>query len=268
MGLRRHFRDAAALLFAVIWCGSIQAGFFEGSISASIQNPVFNGSFGNNTSTAVYSISGSSIRWGSNAGSGPGMSIFHFFPNQSISAFSDDPISLGTVTFFNGTSELNSLIYGFDLVLDFIPAGGSPDVTTLVRRVGIGTTFNTGVTPSGDADYLSIEGLANSFWVWESIGATASLSGAIVGNPHFELHEVIPVAEFTVFTDPDPTRTDPYVYDPNDFTTIAGAHPFGFSAPAPAAVPEPASLTLVGLGAIGCFFGRAVRRRRQTTQAV
>ncbi|MGE3999074.1 MAG: choice-of-anchor K domain-containing protein [Planctomycetaceae bacterium] len=263
--MRACFHVAAALFSVLFWCGDVRAaGFFVGSISASIENPRFNGSFGDNTSTAIYNIYGggstASINWGTNAGQGPGMSIFHFFANQSISVLNDQPFELGKITFFNGTSQLNSLIYGFDLVLDFIPAAGFPEVDTMRLGVSIGTTFNTGVTQSGDADYVNLAGLPNALWVWESFGGTGSVSGSIVGDPYFELQDLVPIDEITIFTDPDPNRMDAYVYNPDDFTTLTGTGLgliVGFAAPP---VPEPSSAVLMGVGSL-CIV--AVLRRRK-----
>src|SRR4051812_34778999 len=119
-GLARSFGFAVLALAAA--GGSAQAGFFAGAISAHFENPVLSGSVyradgtvdstWDNTSTATYNTYGdgtvTTLLWGSNAG-GPGYSLLNFFPNQNVQTFNNQPFELGTVTYFNGTSQLNSL---------------------------------------------------------------------------------------------------------------------------------------------------------------
>ena len=176
-----HFLASAALSIAAA-CGTAQAGFFTGSINAHFANPVLAGSvYGegsyNNTSSARYSFHGSgtsaAVNWGTNS-SGPGSSTLVFSPNQNVATSDNTEFSFGTVSFYNGTSTLESLIFGIDLILDFIPSGGGPAVDTLTLHVGIGTTFNGG-DANANAYFISIPGLSNSFFSYEGFSGAGNV---------------------------------------------------------------------------------------------
>ena len=241
---------------------SAQAGFFIGSISARFENPTLSGSirnpatFYNNTGSASYSASGggatSTFRWGSS-----GYSSLNFFANQDVQVNSDEPFSFGTVTYYNGTSELSSLVFGVNLVLEFI---GSPTVSKLTIPISIVTTNNIG-DANANADYISFgTQVPVSFFTYEGIGATAILKGSIVGNPHMIPSDITVLESFTLYTGTDPQGSEPY--DPSQYTTYdSPGFSGGFAAPTPV-IPEPSSLVLFGIGTLGLI--RQVRRRRQT----
>jgi hypothetical protein len=253
-------------------CGTAQAGFFVGSIDARFENPVLTGAViqpngivyqnFDNTSSAVYSAYEDGptavFTWGSNAGA-PGMSILTFFPNQSVAVADNVEFQLGTVTFYNGTSTLESLVFGADLVLDFIPAGGGPAVDTLTIPVGIGTTVNVG-DAAGNADFVGIPGIANVFFTYEGFGATALVNGMIVGDPYFSLESFTVVDNFILYT--GPPEYGPY--DPNNFTTYdSPGFAGGFTGPTP--TPEPSSIVLLVTGVFSFLGMRSVRRWKKSS---
>lgn len=269
-----------AIVTTALASGTARAEFFIGSINAHFENPVLTGSVYlgggsfNNTSSARYTIYGNgpiaAINWGTNAGA-PGSSTLVFSPNQNVAVFDDVEFQLGTVTLYNGTSTLESLIFGIDLVLDFIPAGGGPAVDTLTLRVGIGTTFNVG-DASANADFVSIPGIAHSFFAFEGLGATANVFGRIVspqqssqlsiaatGDAQLVPESFQVVENFLLYTGPETPRP----YDPADYTTYdSPGFAGGFTGPTPV-VPEPGSLVLLATGAFSCL-GLSYFRRSKT----
>ena len=94
---------------------------------------------------------------------------------------------LGTLTYANGTSDLDSLIFGATLTLTAVRNDGGPAVDPFVVLVGLTTTNNTG-TAAQNADFVDFgNGLGTTqpvtFNVYEGATATAILSGRIVGDP-------------------------------------------------------------------------------------
>lgn len=264
---------ALALLSTAMACGTAHAGFFEGAINAHFENPTLQGavyspggavvkSF-DNTSSARYSIYGggstATVNWGTNAG-GPGTSTLNFFGNQAVSVAGDTTFQFGTFTFYNGTSTLESLIFGIDLVLDFIPTGSSLAVDTLRMHIGIGTSENTG-DAHANADYIGIPGVGNSFFVFEGAGGTSNLNGKIVGDPYFSPESFSIVNNFIVYVGPSGFSPP---YDPADYLTFT-APDFvgGFVGPTPSATPEPGSLALLMTGVCSVIGVRTVRRKRK-----
>lgn len=258
----------AALLWSTA-SGTAQAGFFTGSINAHFANPVLTGNvigegFHNNTNSAVvsYYTNGpvAAINWGTNAGA-PGSSNLTFSPNQNIAVSSDQEFALGTVTLYNGTSTLESLIFGADLILDFIPSGGGLAVDTLTLHVSMGTTFN-GADQYSAADYISIPGISDSFFAFEGLGASAIVNGKIIGDPYMSPESFTVLENFTLFT--GDTNAPPGPYNPADYTTIdSPGFAGGFTGPAPAPTPEPTSVALLLTGVVSALGFRSARRLRK-----
>ena len=97
----------------------------------------------------------------------------------------------------NGTSDLNSLIFGASLSLydDVV----SPETYLGTDTVIITTTSNLGVDLAQDADYINICGngsniCGSSVEAYEDseggTGVTADLTGQIVGDPHLQFIDV------------------------------------------------------------------------------
>jgi hypothetical protein len=120
--------------------------------------------FTDNTGTAVLAgIGTNSLSWGS----GPDLGIpaaeqfsqLTFTGNSGIDPTSSIPQTIGTISFLNGTSDLDSLIFG--ATINFFDNGGflgSDDViitTTSNQFSGIGLTLPQLQT---DADYINICG--------------------------------------------------------------------------------------------------------------
>jgi hypothetical protein len=161
-----------------------------------------------NTGTALVGVnsanagcSGSNtLCWGSDPGSGLPLSQQYSELTFTGANVTGPNQTLGTINFLNGTSALNSLIFGATLTFY--------DATTGMTNLGsdtviISTTSNqysgTGLTSSElatDADYINICGnnsniCGSSLEAYEDseggIGVTATLTGSIVGDPHIEL---------------------------------------------------------------------------------
>ena len=279
---------ALALLSTAMACGTAHASFFEGSIRASFENPVLQGavyspggavvrSF-DNTSSARYSIYGdggkATVNWGTNAGA-PGTSTLNFFGNQNVSTFGNEQFQFGTITYYNGTSTLESLIFGITLVLDFIPTGSSQSVETLRLQVGIGTTENTG-DANANADYIRIPGLRDGFFAFEGVGATANVNGSIVepqatatqfigiqsaDDPYLNPESFTIVNNFIVYLGPPADVAPPY--NPDDYFTFTDPNFIGgFVGPVPTATPEPGSLALLLTGVCSVIGIRSIRRSK------
>lgn len=252
--------------------GTAKAGFFQGAIKAHFANPDVTGSVINpngtvyqtfdNTGSAVYSIYGdgtvATVNWGANAGA-PGSSTLNFFANQDVQVFGDtEEFRLGTVTLYNGTSTLESLIFGIDLILEFVPVPGGLAVDPLTLHIGIGTTFNIG-DMAANADFVSIPGIDRAFFAFEDFGATAYVNGRIVGDPQFSPESFTLLDKITVYTGP----TTPRPYDPNDYLTLdIPGLPGGYIGAVPTATPEPGSLALLLTGVCSVLAFRLRRSKK------
>jgi len=220
-------------------------------LSGTIIDPVTHVLTGfNNTGTYVASmtngVAGSTIQWGTYNTAGitnpphvpdtAGCAVLAPTPCQSVVTFVGNtipadptvPFTIGTFTFTNGTSNLDSLIFG--ATLTFIDAQTHAVLGSDV--VSIDTTRNTGNAVQ-NADYITLSGLAGqSFNVEEGFTATAGVTGVIDG---------LVVLEWQV---------------------LSGSGGFiGHDPALPAVAPEPASLALLGTGLLG--LGLTTFRRRR-----
>ena len=188
----------AMATFLLVVGGSASAGVLPASltITGTFSNPVSSGNiidaatgaptfYDNSSSVVVTGLGSNTLAWGSNTVTPPP-------PTQSTLTFTgatittpifNTPFTLGTITFTNGTSALNSLIFGIDLTLG--TADGS--ITPLTTRVGIVTTANTSTDPAPNADFIGFDKFAATFNVFEGATASALLIGDLVGDPQFNL---------------------------------------------------------------------------------
>ena len=204
-------------------------------------NPVTNVLTGfDNTATAVYTVGngvgGSVLQWGTiAAGCGtvapaPCNSTL-LFTGNTLPADPTVTFQLGTMYFSNGTSDLNSLIFGATLTL--IDAQTSAVLGS--DFVSIDTTANQG-TAQQNADYITFAGLSGvSFNVLEGENATAAMNGFIDG---YTLTTLLVIS----FSAP-------------------GSGFIGNNPALPSVAPEPASLALLGTGLLG--LGLTTFRRRR-----
>ena len=222
--------------------------------------------FTNNTGTAVWSIAnssdptlsggfqatGSTLTWGTNSPAGPDTYSSLTFQGGQIPADPTQPFAAGKITFLNGTSSLNSLIFG--ATIDFYKNTVSASSFLGADQIIISTTSNqysgTGLTLAQlqtDADYINICGNSSnicgtSLEAFEDseggVGVLAYLNATLVGDPQITLQSITLVPG----------------QDPNTSGLIGNAPPL-------AAVPEPSTLALFFSAWAGLVTLR-VRRRQ------
>jgi hypothetical protein len=141
---------------------------------------------------------GSKLQWGSDASVDPSESFSELiFFGAQIPADIHQPFEAGVITYLNGTSDLNSLIFGASLSLydNFV----SPQDYLGTDQVIITTTSNLGVDLAQDADYINICGngsdiCGSSIEAYEDseggTGVTADLMGQVVGDPQLQFTDV------------------------------------------------------------------------------
>ena len=133
------------------------------------------------------STASSTVAWGQRVGNPIPTSTVVFTGSAFSNVAPDTLFQLGTLTYTNGTSDLDSLIFGATLTLSAILDGAAPAVDPFSVVVGLVTTNNTG-TDAQNADFVDFRnGLGTTqpvtFNVLEGATATAILSGRIVGDP-------------------------------------------------------------------------------------
>jgi hypothetical protein len=211
--MTRHLTLGARTLLTVallvVWQGGTAAR--ADTILGVFSDPVLTGSvlnfpslgamtYENNTTTADVSISpdGSTITWGVDPGSGlPAGEQYSQLTFSGTSGLSvpGGPYEIGNISYLNGTSALNSLIFG--ATLSFYDNTVSPATWLASDSVIITTTSNQysglGLTQAQlntDADYINICGNASnicgsSLEAYEDseggVGVVADLNGTIDG---------------------------------------------------------------------------------------
>ena len=226
--------------------------------------------FYDNSSTAAYSIdnsadttltgagiqaTGSKLQWGvSSSGVAPedSFSELIFFGGQ-VPANIHDPFQAGVITYLNGTSDLNSLVFGADL--SFYVNSVSPESFLGTDKIIITTTSNLGVDLAQDADYINICGngsnvCGTSVEAFEDseggTGVTVDLTAQIVGDPMLDITDV--------------------ALAPGQDPLTSGV--LGNEAPLGSAVPEPATwaMMLTGFAGLGFASLRAGGARSRLSQ--
>lgn len=189
-------------LLLFLACTSIYAGTFSGKIVGVFDNFVWAGSLidlnGNyvpkdNNATGPASLVGggtNSIQWGTNIPLAvPIYSSLVFAGNTFNNQPGNQTFDLGTITFLNGTSTLDSLLFGCRLTLTALDFANQPiaSITQSINPFDVFTTVNTGISPERDADLIFFKNIAVSFNVAEGATSTATVRGAIVGDPNLIL---------------------------------------------------------------------------------
>jgi len=229
-----------AAAFSLGMAGAASAsGLFSGSVTGIFENPVLAGSLiavdgsltpFDNTATAVTTGFGTShVTWGnSTTGAVPPFSQLIFLGDSFSNVAAGDTFHLGTIIFTNGTSDLDTLIFGAQLHMS--TAGVTDDH---ISNLNIVTTANTGLSLARDADFIGFSDFLSTFNVYESRTASIELFGRIVGDPQLTLDSI----QISAVTAGD-----------------------GFIGNGVGDVPEPATwaMLLIGFGGLGA----AMRRRR------
>ena len=249
---------SGALAGSVLPSGPIVGSFSSPVFAGNVANSPSLGStqfFDNSASAPPFTFidnnvspNGSQIRWGTNTGGGVGTFSQLTFFGANIPSGIDiytTPFLAGTLTYFNGTSALNSLIFGASLSFQ---AGG---VSLGTDNVIITTTSNIAADVSNplNADYINICGNSSNICGKsieaneQSNGVTFNLYATVVGDPMLGFTRV----ELALGNDP-------------------GVGQVG-NQPAIGAVPEPSTwaMMILGFAGIGVM---AYRRRRVVTLPV
>ncbi len=229
---------------ASVVSGTASAGTVSGLVTGTWLNPVRSGNLINvdgsngpqdNSASAVSSTSPSNdLKWGTNIQTPPPAiySEVLFQGSNLTNVPSGQEVVLGTLTFLNGSSTLESLLFGAMLRIS-VP--GDPTVTPLDALMQIYTTVNSGTCVPCDADFIQFTNVSigNTLNVNEGATATFNVFGKFVGDPQIAL-----------------TR---YALAPGSSGGFVGNGQ-------PSAVPEPATSALIagGLAAMAI-----IRRKRK-----
>lgn len=187
-----------------------------------------------NTSGAVYDLGSqlpanqTTITWGTPA-AGSAANYITFTGSGSIPASKGStPFSLGSFSYFNGSTLSNTNIFGSTLVFYAVGLDGNIPIGSI--DFGFNQTANDG-TAAQNADWLSIPGVSTALYVYEGAAVTGELNGLIIGDP-----QVVPLS-FTL----DPNQSA------NGFIAGAGA------------IPEPSiwAMMLLGFACLGVVSYRA-----------
>lgn len=188
---------SAAIAGGVLPSGVIVGSFSDPVYTGLVANSPSLGStqfFDNSTTAPPFTFivnnappNGSQIRWGANTGGGVGTFSQLTFFGATIPSGIDiytTPFLAGTLTYFNGTSALDSLVFGASLSFQ---AGG---VLLGTDNVIITTTSNIAADVANplNADYINICGNSSnicgkSIETNEGYAATFNLYATVVGDP-------------------------------------------------------------------------------------
>jgi hypothetical protein len=172
--------------------------YFDNSATVPLSLSIVNSTDPTLAGTPALQATGSKLQWGSDASVDPSEQFSELiFFGAPIPANIHQPFEAGVITYLNGTSNLNSLIFGASLSLyDNVV---SPQTYLGTDTVIITTTSNLGVSLAQDADYINICGngsniCGSSIEAYEDseggTGVTAVLQGQIVGDPQLQFTDV------------------------------------------------------------------------------
>jgi hypothetical protein len=226
--------------------------YFDNSATAPLSLSIVNSTDPTLAGTPALQATGSKLQWGSDASVDPSEQFSELiFFGAPVPANIHEPFEAGVITYLNGTSNLNSLIFGASLSLydNFV----SPESYLGTDQVIITTTSNLGVDLAQDADYINICGngsniCGSSIEAYEDseggTGVTADLTGQIVGDPQLQF--------LNVTVSPDQLATGGLVGN----EAAAGV------------IPEPSTWAMMMLGFAGIgFIGYRTKRASGATAA-
>ena len=226
--------------------------YFDNSATAPLSLSIVNSTDPTLAGTPALQATGSKLQWGSDASVDPSEQFSELiFFGAPVPANIHQPFEAGVITYLNGTSNLNSLIFGASLSLyDNVV---SPQTYLGTDTVIITTTSNLGVSLAQDADYINICGngsniCGSSIEAYEDseggTGVTAVLQGQIVGDPQLQFTDVT--------VSPDQLATGGLVGN----EAAAGV------------IPEPSTWVMIMLGFAGIgLVGYRTKRASGTTAA-
>ncbi len=226
--------------------------YFDNSATAPLSTSIVNSTDPTLAGTPPLQATGSKLQWGSDGSVDPSESFSELiFFGAPIPSDIHQPFEAGVITYLNGTSNLNSLIFGASLSL--YDNSVSPQNYLGTDQVIITTTSNLGVDLAQDADYINICGngsniCGSSIEAYEDseggTGVTADLMGQIVGDPQLQFTDVT--------VSPDQLATGGLV---------------GNQA-AMGIIPEPSTWAMIMLGFAGLgLFGYRTKRANGATAA-
>src|ERR1700722_5160185 len=187
--------------------------YFNNSAAAPLSTVIVNSTDPTLAGTPPLQATGSKLQWGADALVDPSAQFSELiFFGAPIPANIHDPFEAGVITYLNGTSDLNSLIFGASLSLydDVV----SPETYLGTDTVIITTTSNLGADLAQDADYINICGNGSNICgrSIEAIedsqggtGVTAELQGQIVGDPMLQFTDAALAPVQTNLLDPGST---------------------------------------------------------------
>jgi hypothetical protein len=172
--------------------------YFDNSATAPLSLSIVNSTDPTLAGTPALQATESKLQWGSDASVDPSEQFSELiFFGAPVPANIHQPFEAGVITYLNGTSNLNSLIFGASLSLyDNVV---SPQTYLGTDTVIITTTSNLDVSLAQDADYINICGngsniCGSSIEAYEDseggTGVTAVLQGQIVGDPQLQFTDV------------------------------------------------------------------------------
>jgi hypothetical protein len=247
MAARYLLRSGLLALVLVTSAPALASATYSGTVNGYFSDAVLSGSyiavdgsslFQDNGLTADFgyttlSPSNDTITWGhSTTGAVPQFSFLNFQGASFVEQAPDTLFKLGTITFQNGTSDLDSLIFGARLTLDL---GSGIDLKT--TNISIVTTLNTQISQVRDADFIGFSDFPQTFNVFEGAFSIVDIFGQIVGDPMVTL---------------------------NHIAVTEGFESTGYIGTGVGGVPEPSNwaMLIAGFGLVG-----AVSRRRRVLAA-
>jgi PEP-CTERM motif-containing protein len=205
---------AATVVDASPFYSGTTTGMFTAPIlSGNIINPDGSVSFLDNSASQFLTISGDgtpTFNWGNFDGGTlpplvPDHSTLQFLGLDFTNQAPDEVFKLGSLTFTNGTSFVDTIVFGITLTIGVVNFNVlDVSIDPAVTRMGILTTVNGDVDPFRDADFVSFDVLPLTFHVLEGAAATADLFGYIHGDPHVVLSEISLSPDQPGFLVPEP----------------------------------------------------------------